>query len=117
MSRKEYMGYSSFEYTAAERAEVHRAYYGQFVTPALIDYVVWAIGADVINASTDPHMNDIPLRLWDALSTAENRLAIRFSDVGETQTSSVMVCICKEAARQFTEGPLLRIHRHFKEAS
>ena len=45
----------------------HREYYTQFLTDNIIDYVLKNIGLTVISNSTDTHLNDIPLRRWDAL--------------------------------------------------
>lgn len=102
MTRDEYLSFSSLEYTAAQRMEAHRKYHAQFVSEATIRFVVECIGADVIKASTDPHMNDIPLRHWDRMH-GFLPLAISLKSVGESSCIGTTVCIAKEAARIFAE--------------
>ena len=53
------------EYMAKECT--HDEYFQQFVDHNVIDYVLRGIGKDAILNSTDEHLNDIPLRKWDAL--------------------------------------------------
>jgi hypothetical protein len=83
----------------------HHDYYAQFVTPAVLDVVRGAIGVERIRASADPHMNDIPLPLWDALESrihgAMNTTA--FHAAGETRSLGTAVCIAKTAARMLKE--------------
>ena len=50
----------------------HAEYYAQFVTQPLKAYVARAIGRDKISASTDPHLNDIPLARWDGLTQTKH---------------------------------------------
>ena len=81
----------------------HRAYYGQFVNADLMQWVVKHIGQSRILSSTDPHLNDIPLREWDAL---HGMLAMWCKRAVCATTSggyslSDSVCIAKESARQF----------------
>lgn len=84
----------------------HREYYAQLVDERTIATVVATIGADELRASTDPHFNDIPLRRWDVLAAIlPNVLAVRFVDLGDYATLGGLVCVAKEAARQFCEGP------------
>jgi hypothetical protein len=45
----------------------HAEYYAQFVTEGLMNAVGSAIGVARIKASTDEHLNDIPLQQWDNL--------------------------------------------------
>lgn len=87
----------------------HQAYYGQFVTPAVIDLVRTYIGEDKIKKSTDPHFNDIPLRHWDAMSGQIGYLVGHL--LGEANGStrgayslSDTVCVAKEAARMIKEA-------------
>lgn len=79
----------------------HRAYYAQFVSPATIAAVVQQIGAANILASTDVHMNDIPLERWDRLSFT---IAKSFQSAGDYATKAGLVCVGKEAARQWLES-------------
>lgn len=86
----------------AERAALHRAYYAQLVTPATINSVVSFIGADALRKSTDEHLNDIPLSRWDQLTKF---LPCKpFKDLGDYATLSGLVCVAKEAARQWIEA-------------
>jgi hypothetical protein len=91
----------------------HRQYYAQFVDAGVLSRVTFHIGKDKIQASTNPHFNDIPLAKWDSLYPAKwDRLyplvpahidkAMR--DCGDYPTLAGMVCIAKEAAEQIREG-------------
>ena len=94
ITRKEYMS----------GAATHADYYGQFVTERTRQAVAAAIGADKIRNSTDPHFNDIPLHLWDRLTTSLPAVSIR--SVGDDYpTLAGLVCVAKEAARQIKEDP------------
>lgn len=81
--------------------EGHRAYYSQFVTPLMVDKVAIEIGHERIMASTDKHLNDIPLSDWDDLRITP---AKSFEDLGDIPTSAGLVCVAKEAARQYKEA-------------
>lgn len=99
ITRKEYM---------ADSRNLHHAYYLQFATKSTFSIVHMRIGVEAILASTDPHMNDIPLGKWDALndlirSSIDQRLKGaadgypkgRFGwSLGDT------VCIAKAVARE-----------------
>lgn len=94
----------------------HRAYYAQFVNAATIRFVVDRIGGDKILASTDRAFNDIPLALWDELVgvfRVRNNIvfgynpmpvAIKFADVGDIPSTVGLVCVAKEAARQYRDA-------------
>lgn len=97
-TRAEYMKDSQTDGTAA-----HRRYFGQFVTPGTKYRVLSAIGLDRLKASTDPHLNDIPLPLWDQL-TPQLPGSGQFVNAGDYYTLSNGVCLAKEAARQILEG-------------
>jgi hypothetical protein len=80
----------------------HEQYYGQFVTGHLTDAVVNLIGLDRIKASSDPYLNDIPLKAWDNLQP----LVMSFAGaaIGKANGSggvalSDCVCTAKAAAR------------------
>lgn len=104
-TRKEYMNHPCHLIDAdpAVRMAIHRKYYAQFVTLRTIKAVRDSIGDDRLLASTDPHLNDIPLAEWDKLT---NILPINncFKDVGDYATLGNLVCIAKEAARQWIES-------------
>lgn len=82
----------------------HREFYGQFVTPAIIDTVIDYIGKDKLVASTDKHFNDISLSQWDAMHQwLPAYYARAMKEAGSTIGVSLSntVCVAKEAARQW----------------
>lgn len=88
----------------------HRDYYGQFVTPRAENYVARMIGANRLRESKDPHMNDIPLHLWDELDMRETfghdlwRKANGHDDSKTYPWSmSANVCLAKQAAYAWLE--------------
>lgn len=81
----------------------HRKFYAQFVNEATVSAVAKAIGPSRLMASTDPHFNDIPLKDWDDVAPWLPR-EINFKDVGDYPTQAGLVCLAKEAARQYVEG-------------
>lgn len=95
------------DYMAASGPETHRKYYAQFVTPAVKTFVAVQIGVGRIKASTDPHMNDIPLELWDRLHEQIRAHCVSLMrQIGGTGGYSLSdsVCIAKEAAKQIKEA-------------
>lgn len=87
ITRKEYMSGSA----------THAEYYGQFVTDMTKKAVSAYIGMEKLRASTDEHMNDIPLKLWDSAPVYTIQGA--FEKCGDFFTLSAKVCIAKQAAR------------------
>jgi hypothetical protein len=81
----------------------HRKYFGQFVTQRTIDRVLSVIGHDQLIKSTDRHMNDINLSLWDSIVSYLPGSG-GFKKVGDYYTNSHGVCLAKEAARQYLES-------------
>lgn len=84
------------------------AYYGQFVTKAIVQEVETFIGRKRITESQDPYFNDIPLDDWDVIANeASNfidthlwRKAHNWEDPRTYPWSlSDGVCIAKAAAR------------------
>jgi hypothetical protein len=121
MTRSEYMA-SLPKYGTPESEAHHRAYYSQFITPAVKARVLAAFTRDELRAAfaLDPHFNSIPLGEWDKLSTnklstihhagggmscnylpADARALMR--KAGEGNSASSGVCVTKEAARQIAE--------------
>ena len=100
-TRAEYMKDAQQEGKGPSAA--HRRYFGQFVTDGTKYRVLSAIGLDRLKASTDPHLNDIPLKLWDQL-TPQLPGSAGFSKAGDYYTLSNGVCLAKEAARQIIEA-------------
>jgi len=80
----------------------HAEYYSQFVTASIIASVGRQIGVDRIKASSDQHLNDIPLKEWDRLYLPASDLAAKMKEAGDYLTLSGHVCIAKEAARQIS---------------
>lgn len=81
----------------------HREYYAQFVTDEERARVARHFGKAKLLASTDPHLNDIPLRHWDALSPGPKAVSEKLLAAGDYSTLAGWVCIYKEAARQIIE--------------
>lgn len=96
-TRDQYLNDSRTDGTAA-----HRRYFGQFVTPATIQTVIRSLGHDRLMASSDPHLNDIPLSWWDRMTPALPGSA-GFKKAGDYYTLANGVCLAKEAARQYIE--------------
>jgi hypothetical protein len=84
----------------------HRRFYGQFVTPEIERILLNHISLSDLRASTDPHMNDIPLRRWDDLfNLTPSSVWKAIRDAGDVNACSFAnnVCLYKEAARQILE--------------
>lgn len=93
-----------FDGSREERERMHRAYYAQFLTPALIDHVRRAVTLERILKSEDPHFNDVPLHVWDAVFYAVPADVDRkIREAGDYPTLAGMVCLAREAARQIRE--------------
>ena len=93
------MPYTRKDYLS--RSIDHNTYYGQFVTPAIINIVKRAIGEGSIRASMDEHFNDIALSQWDRL---HGSIQSQFSKLTRAETGlgnslCESVCIAKQAAR------------------
>jgi hypothetical protein len=97
-TRKQYMLDNDIDAIAA-----HRKYFGQFVTQRTITRVLAVIGHDRLISSTDRHMNDIKLPLWDSIVSYLPG-STGFEKVGDYYTQSNGVCLAKEAARQYLES-------------
>ena len=98
------------EYMAGDGRDsaLHQAYTAQFVTEDVIRMVVNGIGIKALAASTDPHLNDIPLKLWDRLGLAGDAatmigLSNSFTYAAGTRATIVslsdQVCVNKAAGR------------------
>lgn len=99
-TRKEYMD----QYKAgAEGMILHRKYYAQFVSKNTIACVANFIGKDALLNSKDKHFNDIPLAKWDRLAGMLPPMAAKIKDAGDYWTLTGLVCVAKEAARQYVE--------------
>ena len=84
----------------------HREYYSQYVTEGIRKGVCSYIGIDKLRASTDEHLNDIPLKEWDYITVSIlscTGLTLKMEERGDYSTLAGHVCILKEAARQVIE--------------
>ena len=79
-----------------------RQYYAQFVTPGCKVKVKLSIGMARLLASTDPHLNDIPLSEWDRLAPG-TMSSSALKAAGDYASLGGQVCTLKEAARQLIE--------------
>lgn len=90
----------------------HHDYYTQFATPEMVEQVRNSIGVDRIRNSKDEHLNDIPLKEWDALSghsfrgsemigrpQVSRECRDLLSQAGEGVSSATLTCIYKAIAR------------------
>ena len=80
----------------------HAEYYGQFVTGHTKAFVANVIGLDRVKRSTDEHLNDIPLRIWD-MYRVSSHMQNMLKQANETCSLSTCVCIAKVYARQTLE--------------
>ena len=83
----------------------HQEYYGQF-GEILIEVVSNCIGVERIQASTDPHFNDIPLIAWDRLHGVVGAICgRRLGEVNGTGGYSLSDTVCAaKAAAQIIRG-------------
>lgn len=95
------------QYVAGEKT--FDEFYGQFITPTIVQYVKTVIGEYRIKNSIDPHFNDIPLHKWDNMSNQIAQFIDRdlWRDAHEWDdpktypwSKSDGVCIAKTAARR-----------------
>lgn len=89
-----------------DKKATHREFYGQFVTPAMIEQVVAYIGVSKLLASTDEHLNDISLGKWDGMHqwlVPYYAPAMKKADPKGGVSLSDTVCVAKEAAKQWIE--------------
>lgn len=115
MTRKEmFERHTKVSHSREATQTLHNEYYRQFVTPEIFNVVCWRIGVDAIERSTDPHFNDIPLRLWDSFKPDVIRLCANLLVEAEEASRprpgiiyislSTVVCVAKQAARMYREG-------------
>ena len=97
ITRKEYMGQ---DMSGTDREWTHREYYAQFVDAGAKERL--ADWLPRLLKSTDEHLNDIPLHVWDDLGPPPESHAM-FKECGDNPTMAGYVCIWKEAARQLME--------------
>lgn len=79
----------------------HREFYAQFAGPGVKGRVLALIGIERLQSSTDEHLNDIPLKTWDALGPVGS--VAQWQAAEDSPTMAGRTCIYKEAARQILE--------------
>jgi hypothetical protein len=89
------------QYLKGNGEQNHRAYYSQFVNPSIKETVKNTVGIDALLKSNDPHLNDIPLKIWDNMMTSG--VNDKMLKLGDYLTLAGKVCVLKEAARQLIE--------------
>lgn len=98
--REEFPGHLLSQKHREKAEKLHQKYYGQLVTEGIKRVVKTAIGMERLLASTDPHLNDIPLKKWDDLYLPN---IPSMKPLGDYLTLAGKVCIAKEATRQLIE--------------
>lgn len=85
------------QYLAGEIS--HHAYYSQFVTDSVKSVLLNRIPLEKLNASRDPHFNDIPLKEWDTIKLPHSaeKLLLQAGHAGISLSDSV--CVFKAAAK------------------
>ena len=86
----------------------HRQFYGQFVHEGTKCLVLSFFGFERLAKSTDEHLNDIPLHMWDRIQVVRGVNPKLWKDAHQTDvfswSMSDNVCVAKEAARQIIKG-------------
>lgn len=103
--RNEYMDADKLTdgvYDGSKGADLHHAYFSQYVNKWHIETVLQRIGADKLLASRDFHLNDIPLKMWDDLPMTAH-IATKAKEFGDNTSLSTKVCVYKTAARIWLE--------------
>lgn len=107
LTRKEHMAREYVDDATAMAR--HREYYSQFVTPKVKQLVLRRIGRKELLRSTDPHLNDIRLALWDRLVCQIDGVAVTLlREAGDSLSLGTGVCMLKEAARQIIEEEMTK---------
>ena len=83
----------------------HRKYYAQFVNltkKPYVEAVIRWVGKDRLLKSTDEHLNDIPLHVWDRMPVPPGSFELA-KKLGSWISKGDVVCIAKEACRQYLD--------------
>jgi hypothetical protein len=76
----------------------HEEFYAQFINSSVKSYVEDVIGLNQILKSTDEHLNDIPLVLWDRAHGILDNKTLKSANC--CQSFSNTVCTLKTYAKQ-----------------
>lgn len=102
ITRKAYMSGSSS----------HAEYYGQFDSTDVRHAILNVIPMSDLMSSTDPHLNDIRLSLWDAIRLPkETRCKLSVANGHETSivySHSDAVCLAKAVAKRMIAEQLVQ---------
>ena len=98
----------------SDSSNLHRTYYGQFVTESTKLFVVSRIGLDILRSSSCPHFNDVIRHngphnwVWDYAPVDSTKMR-ECGEIGQNSLPSwsSITCVAKEAARQLLEEELV----------
>ena len=100
ITRKQYL---DFKGDKDDRATMHQAFYAQFASAAVVNFVAGQFGPEeLVNAyKADPALNTIELERWDDAARAvypwiDQELV---KTTGQLWSLCTGVCICKAAAK------------------
>ena len=92
----------------ADSANLHRAYWAQFITPA-VRRAVAKLDIELLRedfTQRDVVVRNYPLSIWDSMPHGDTSLMVKAGEMRYTPTVAAIVCTAKEAARQRLENEL-----------
>ena len=92
----------------ANSANLHRAYWAQFITPA-VRRAVAKLDIELLRedfTQRDVIIRNYPLSIWEAMPPGDTSLMVKAGEMRYTPTVAAIVCTAKEAARQRLENEL-----------
>lgn len=95
-------------YIADGSFKLHRAYWAQFVTPA-VRRAVAKLDIELLREDFTNHdvtIRNYPLSVWDRMPHGDTSLMVKAGEMRYTPTVAAIVCTAKEAARQRLENEL-----------
>lgn len=103
-----------------------KEYYGQFSSPNVVEAIANAIGKEKLLASTDEHLNDIPMRLWDSLPWYGMRHDVAIANQScysqEARDKNVLAvsssdhtCAVKCAAHKWIEAEFTKVYEENRD--
>lgn len=96
------------EMYTADSANLHRAYWAQFVTSA-VRRAVAKLDIELLRedfTQLDSTIRNYPISVWDRMPHGDTSLMVKAGEMRYTPTTSAIVCVAKEAARQRLENEL-----------